>query len=163
MAGPSGFVQRFKGKVAFPVGGIWIGDFQVTGTAADLNVNLGWGTVTQIGANGSTIPNSGVSQVTSTAVAVYNLANPVAGVSKVIDITAASTAVLIKASTAAGVTIQGGSSLNGGSTLSFVIKSTGATALVATQIELVGLSSLQYLFMGVYPSTLGHLTFSTST
>jgi hypothetical protein len=160
MAGPSGFVQRFKGKVAFPAGGIYIGGVQIAGSGNDLNTNVGWGTVNTIGANGATIPNGGVSVITSTAAAIYNLANPSPGRVVLLDITDQSSSVMVKVSTGV-VTIQGTSTTNGGSTLTNTIKSTAT--LIGTQIELVGLSSVAYLFNGMYPSTLGHLLFSTTT
>lgn len=157
----TGFVTRFKGKIAVPAGGIWVGGTQVNASGADFNVNTGWGTVTSPVAGA--ITNSGVTSITSTALAagIYNLANPVAGVQKVLDFSTASTAWMIKVSTGV-VTIQGtqGAGL-GGSSLTNTIKST--STLVATQVELVGLSSVAYLFMGVYPSTLSHLLFSTTT
>ncbi len=37
----TGFVQRFKGKIALAQGGLWIGGSQFTGTGADLSVLAG--------------------------------------------------------------------------------------------------------------------------
>jgi hypothetical protein len=156
----TGFNQRWKGKVAVPASGIWIAGVQVTPSAADLNVNTGWGTASTISANGSTIPNTGVTFINSTALGIYNLANPVQGLSKVIQIQPGSTGVMIKVSTGV-VTIQGGSTTLGASTLTNVISST--VSLVATLMELYGASSVAWVFAGVYPSTLSHLKFSTST
>ena len=158
----TGFVQRYKGKVDFPAGGIYIGGVQVGASGVDLNSITGWGTVDVIAANG-TIPNGGLNTFTSTALAagIYNLAAPVPGHTVVISASTASTAWMIKTSTGV-VTIQGtqGAGL-GGSSLTNTIKST--TSLVATQIELIGLSTSAWLFNGVYPSTLSHLLFSTTT
>lgn len=159
----TGFVQRYKGKIDFAAGGLWIAGVQIGAAGADLNVNTGWGTVDVIAANG-TIPNSGLNLITSTALAsgIYNLAAPVPGHTVVISASTASTAWMIKTSTGV-VTIQGtqGAGSLGGSSLTNTIKST--SSLVATQIEMIGLSTSAWLFNGVYPSTLAHLLFSTTT
>ena len=162
MAGPSGFVQRFKGKVAFPAGGIYIGGVQIAGSGADLNTLVGFGTVNTANnaAPIATIPNGGISEITSTAINVYPLANPSPGRRVIIAITTGSSAVMIKCSTGA-VTIMNCPSVNGGSSITNTIKST--QSLVGTEIELYGLSTSQYLFNGVTPSTLSHLLFTTTT
>jgi hypothetical protein len=160
MAGPSGFVQRFKGKVAFPTGGIWIGGTQVTTSGADLNTQKNWGTVTTSTANTGTVQAGGVTAIAPTSDGIWNLPTPVAGETSVITYSTYNGALLLflKASTGV-VTITGlYSTAIAGSSLTNTIKST-----VSCQIELIGLSSVQYLFNGVYPSTDGHLTFSTTT
>lgn len=170
MAGPSGFETRKKGRTALaqcwvPLGGLYVGGTAVSASlsANDLSVNAGWATVSTFaaGGGGSTLPNSGISILNSTAISVYNLADPVAGVAKVITIQAGSSAVMIKTSTVRGVTIQGGSTTSGASTKTNVMSSTAT--LATTLIELYGVSSVAYQFAGVYPSTLSHLLFSTTT
>ena len=174
MAGPSGFVQRFKGKVDFPSGGIWIGGASVGAAASDLNVNTGWGTV--FTSTSSTAPvaatrSGGLDILAPTPLtggSIYRLPTPAAGVTKIIEISTinGSTIVFLTASTAGTILFTGvGSSGStalfggaGGSTLSNTVKSTQGC-----QIELIGVSTVAWLFNGVTPSTVGALTFSTST
>lgn len=179
MAGPSGFVQRFKGKVAFPAGGIFIGDVQMTPSGTDLNVNAGWGTVqTSTGTSPTAIQLSTgraagldiIAPVASTAAGgtVYRMPPPFAGAVKVLQYSTlnGSSICFITLSTAGTVTVTGiGTTAStasfagsGGSSLSNTIKSTQGC-----QIELIGVSSVAWLFTGVIPSTSGPLTFSTST
>lgn len=156
----TGFVNRWKGKQAFDRGALWAAGSQFNGSGADLDVNTGWATVSTYSST-QPLPNGGVSQILSTAIAVYTLGAPVKGRTVIIAASTGSTAWMVKGSTAAGVTFQSTPSVNGGSTLSYVIKST--SSLVATQVELIGLSTSAYLFAGVAPSTLSHLLFSTAT
>lgn len=166
MAGPSGFETRKKGRTALaeawiPAGGLYIAGVQVSAslTAADLSGLAGWATVSTA-AVGSTIANSGVTEILSTAAAVYNIAAPFAGAEKVISILNGSSAVMIKTSST-GYVILGGSTTNGGSTTTTTMKST--VSLVATAITLFGLSTTQWTVTSIYPTTLGHVAFSTTT
>ncbi len=95
MAGPSGFVKRFKGKVAFPVGGIWVGGVSIADSAADLNTSVGWGTV-QTSTGSSVAVQLSASRVggldiiaptasTAGGGAIYRLPAPVAGVTATRD------------------------------------------------------------------------------
>lgn len=176
MAGPSGFVKRFKGKVAFPVGGIWVGGVSIADSAADLNTSLGWGTVAVSTISTAAVQLSAaraggldvIAPGANTGGAIYRLPPPVPGVVKLIDYSTinGSTILFLTVSTAGAVTIAGvgstGSTASfagtGGSTLSNTIKSTQSC-----QIEMIGQSTAIWLFNGVVPSTTGHLTFSTST
>ncbi len=178
MAGPSGFVKRFKGKVAFPVGGIWVGGVSIADSAADLNTSVGWGTVqtstgSSVAVQLSTSRVGGLDVIAPTAStagggAIYRLPPPVPGVVKLIDYSTinGSTILFLTVSTAGAVTIAGvgstGSTASfagtGGSTLSNTIKSTQSC-----QIEMIGQTTAIWLFNGIVPSTTGHLTFSTST
>ena len=153
----SGFERRFKGKVNFD-NGPWLKGVKLTASGADLNVNTGWGTVGSA-VSGTTMPNSGITQILSTALAVYQLAAPSPGVSKVIDIAAASSGWMVQVPT--GVVILNGSTTAGGSTKANTITSTAT--LIASLVELYGLSTIAYAFAGVVPSTVGHLLFSTTT
>lgn len=156
----SGFANRWKGKQEFDRGALWCAGTQFAGSGADLDVNTGWATVSTYSST-QALPNGGISLITSTAIAVYTLSSPVKGRTILISASSGSTAWMVKGSTVSGVTILGSPAVNGGSSLTFVIKST--SSLVATQVELVGLSTTSYLFMGVAPSTLSHLLFSTAT
>ena len=182
MTGPSGFTDRYKGRVAVaeswtPVGGTYIGGVQVNTSGADANTSVGWGTVPL-----STSSTAGPVQlaagraggvdliwpVANSGGSIYRLPTPFAGANKVINYSTinGSTVFFLTVSTAGAVTILGigstGSTASfagtGGSTLSNTIKST-----CSCTISMVGLSTIAWLFESVVPSTTGHLTFSTST
>lgn len=153
----TGFVQRWKGKIALPVGGLWIGGVQLSGSGADFNTNTGWGVASTYSST-QTLPNGGVSQITSTVIAVYTIGPPVVGRTAVVTASTGSTAWMVKTAPAV---VLGSPSVNGGTTLTNTIKST--SSLVATSVELIGLSTNAWLFMGAAPSTLSHLLFSTAT
>jgi hypothetical protein len=156
----TGFVSRWKGKVV--AAELWMGSpaVQVTATGTDLNTAKNWGTVSASTANTGTVQAGGVTTIAPTSDGIWNLPVPVAGEQSIVAYSTANGAIafFLKASTGV-VTITGiGSTAIAGSSLTNTIKST-----ISCQIELVGLSSVQYLFNGVYPSTDGHLTFSTTT
>ena len=173
----TGFVQRYKGKVALAAGGLSIAGTQVNASGADLNVNTGWATAplstssTAAPTQLSTARTSGVEQLWPTALtggSIYRLPPPTVGAVKLLNYSTinGSTILWVTTSTAGAVVLQGVGSTgstasfagSGGSTISNTIKSTQSC-----QIELVGVSTSAWLFTGVVPSTSGHLTFSTST
>lgn len=172
----TGFVQRYKGKIALASGGMSIAGTQVNASGADFNVNTGWGTVpvttTSTTAlqlsSGRTAGAEVLAPTANVGGAIFRLPVPYAGAIKLIYYSTlnGSTIFLLTASTAGAVTFAGvgstGSTASfagtGGSTLSNTLKSTQSC-----QIELMGISTTQWLFTGVVPSTTGHLTFSTST
>jgi hypothetical protein len=156
----TGFVQRFKGKIALAQGGLYIGGTQYTGSGSDLNTVAGTGVIDIAGPTGSTVGSGGVTILTSTAIAVYNLQPPVNGRSVIIDITTVSTAWMVKAAT--GVTILDCLQAAGGSSLTNTIKST--STLVGGVITLIGVSTSSYVFQAQSPSTATlSLLFSTAT
>jgi len=174
----TGFVQRWKGKVN--AAQLWLGGVQINAAGADLNVNIGWGTVqTTTSSTGSTANMVSLSTsrvggldifapTANTGGSLLKLPAPVAGVGKLVQLSTinGSTIMFLLASTAGAVTFQGvgstGSTASffgtGGSTLSFAMKTTQSC-----QIELMGQSSVAWMMTGLVPSTVGHLTFSTST
>lgn len=170
MAGSSGFETRKKGRTALaqawiPLGGLYLGGVAVSAalTAADISSLAGWASpssMTSSASVGSTISNSGITTVFSTAAAVWTLAAPIAGVEKIIDILFGTTAVMIKTASTAYV-ILGGATTNGGSTIATTIKST--VSFVATAISLIGLSTIAWAVSSIHPTTLGHVAFSTTT
>lgn len=173
----NGFVQRFKGKVNLAPGGLWVAGTQCNATGADLNVNSGWGTV-----NTSTSSTAAPVQLTTARVggidilapvaltggSIYRLPPPIPGATKLISYSTinGSTIIFVTASTAGAVVFSGVGST--GSTASFA--GTGGTTLSNTfkstqgcQVELMGISTAAWLVTGVLPTTVGHLTWSTST
>jgi len=168
MAG-SGFNQRWLGKIA--ASQIWLGPkgqtAKITASASDLNTLAGWSTgqqnlngTTLGGGPGSTISSVGITQLLTTALGMFLLADPVPGATKVISVTSGSTGWGISLKTTSAV-ILGGSTTNGANSLTNTIKST--VSLVVTEFELIGISTAAYLFCGMYPSTLGHLAFSSAS
>lgn len=170
----TGFVDRYKGKIAVPVGGTYIGGIQVNTSGPDANTAVGWGTFPA-----STISTAAVQLGSSRAAGpekfapasggspIFRLPTPFAGANKMLYYSTenGSTQILITTSTAGAVTLAGVGSTGstavigtGGSTLSNTMKST-----ISCQIVLLGVSSVQWLFESVAPSTTGHLAFSTST
>lgn len=156
MAAGTGFLNRFKGKQSYPVGGIWIGGTQLTPSGLDLNTLAGSGTAQTI-TTGSTIngPGGVTSISATTAIAVYPMTGgPVAGVEKTIVITSVSSGIQIKAP--AGASFDPSTNT--------VIKST-----YAMTIKLMGLSTTKYTIQSVAPpSTAGvavnfGITLSTTT
>lgn len=150
---PTGFMNRYKGKQSFPIGGIWIAGTQVNASGADFNSMLGQGSTSAASltpAANSTMNGSGVSNIISaTAASVYTLAAPIGpGVEKTIALTQVSSGVKIKAAagTNFGVTAAGSTTtvigsttlmniaLESISTLSWAIVAawTGSTATIAT-------------------------------
>lgn len=150
----TGFVQRYKGKIALPVGGLWIGGVQITGSGADFNSISGQGTVQALTTASAvtTITNTGVTTINaSSALLIYRLARPVPGAEKVIQLNPVSSGVFITVST-------DGSVLLNGSSINTTIKST-----VAANINLSGNSTSGWTITSVFISTLATLTLSTST
>jgi hypothetical protein len=166
--GPSGFTDRYKGKIACPIGGVYVGGIQVNASGPDMNTGVGWGTAPTSTLSTATITMSSgraagidIFNPASGGSPIFQLPSPFAGANKVLDYSTlnGSTQILWTCSTVTGVTIQGTySTAIGGSSLTRVIKST-----ISCTVELLGLSSLQWSFNSVYPSTTGHLTFSTTT
>lgn len=176
-AGPSGFVQRYKGRIAVPVGGLSVGGTQINASGPDMNVLTGWGTApTSTSSTAgpvqlSTTRTNGVdilAPVANTGGSIYRLPPPFVGATKLIVYSTinGSTILFVSASTAGAVTYSGigstGSTASfagsGGSTLSNTFKSTQSC-----QVELIGISTAAWLVTGVIPSTSGHLVWSTST
>jgi hypothetical protein len=155
----TGFIDRYKGKIATPIGGMYVGGVQVNASGPDSNTAVGWGTVSTYSST-QTLPNGGVVQILSTAIAVYNLSSPSPGRVVVIAAMPGSTAWMVKVSTGAVVILGGSTVTHSASTLANTIKST--SNLVATQVELIGLSTSVYLYNGVSPSSQAIL-FSTTT
>jgi hypothetical protein len=164
----TGFTDRFKGKIACPIGGVYVGGVQVNASGPDSNTSVGWGSVPVSTLSTGTITMSttraagmDVFNPASGASPIFQLPTPFAGANKVLEYSTinGSTQILFTCSTVTGVTIQGTySTAIGGSSLTRVMKST-----ISCTIELLGLSTTQWLFNSVYPSTTGHLTFSTTT
>ena len=150
----TGFVQRWKGKVALPVGGLWIGGVQYSGSGNDLNTISGSGSLQALTTASAvtTITNTGVTTIAATSgILVYRLARPVPGGDKVIQLTTVSSGIFITAST-------DGSVLLNGSSINTTIKST-----VAANINLMGNSTSGWTINSVFISTLATLTISTTT
>lgn len=152
----TGFVQRFKGKIALAQGGLYIGGTQVNATGVDLNALVGQSVQQNILSTTSTgtgtITNTGPTTISSSSgINVYRLARPISGCEKLIQLTTVSSGVLITASTDGSVTING-------SSINTTIKST-----VAAVIDLVGTSTSNWAIAGLFISTLATLTLSTST
>lgn len=179
MVGPSGFVDRYKGKVAAAVGGFYIGGTQVNTTGADANTAVGTGAVyTSSGSNSTATAYTpvtisagfGLKQLTpGSTQPLFRLPKPAQGggfVTINYSTLNGSTGLILTLSTDGSVTLQGvgstGSTASfagtGGSTLTNTIKSTQSH-----QIELQSISSAAWLFCGVVPSTVAPLTFSTSS
>ncbi len=171
MAGPSGFVQRFKGRVAFPAGGIWIGGSQLTASSADLNTAAGFGTAQTSTSTSIALTAGGIKNLSPAALSggtIYPLADPVLGRELILNYSTVngSTVVWVKLSTTnlpffAGIGSTGSTASffgSGGSSISNVLKSTQGVT-----VRMVGISTSQWLVLGVSPSTVGALVFSTTT
>lgn len=154
----TGFVQRFKGKVAFPLGGIYIAGTQVNASGADFSAITGQATVSTKSST-ETLNNGGVNQILSTAAALFRIADPVKGRYVAVQAMVGTTGWRIAMSSLGA--ILGGSTLAGGSTSSWIFGST--VSFPGTVLEMVGLSTSQYLFLGYSPSTLSHILFSSAT
>lgn len=174
----TGFVDRYKGKTAQPVGGMYVGGIQVMANGPDMNTAVGTGTVyTSTGSSSATpytatIISSGFGmkrlQPTSTQ-PLFRLPPPAfpGGWTTIVYSTInGSTGLILTFSTDGSVVLEGvgssGSTASfagsGGSTLSNCLKSTQSH-----QIELQAISSAKWLFAGVVPSTVSPLVFSTSS
>lgn len=188
MTGPTGFVDRLKGKWTQPVGSSWIAGVQVVTNAYDVNTSQGYGQVLQASTSSSAInmgvagssasftvygggptqvapaplPASGILRLIpqTSAVQVITLPNPTAGCTRIIQYSTlnGATQILIKVATGT-VTIEGTyGGINSGSSLTNTMKST-----ISCTIELYGLSTTQYAYGGVTPTSSGLITFSTTT
>lgn len=169
----TGFVDRYKGKVAQPVGGMYIGGIQVNTTGGDMNTSLGWGVVptstASSTANSTTpsyvIPSSRAAGIDifapTSSGAIVVLPAPFPGANKVLQYSTVngSTACKFKCSTTAGVTIQGANS----TTIGGLSLTVSMTSTITCTIDLLGLSTTAWLFQSVWPSTTGHLTFAAAT
>ena len=144
----TGFVQRFKGKITVGAGGFWVRGNPVYGAMSQqsLSTSSTAFVVSTISGNYTTIASG-------TNAYIYRLGLPAyAGDVNVIQITSVSTlGVFFTASVDATVTING-------SSVNTTFKSTQASV-----IQLVATSTANWAITGVYPSTLGVLTLSTST
>ncbi len=149
---PNGFVQRWKGKVALPVGGLFIGGVSVTPSAADLNTVLAAGTLTAYTTAGTQNIAAGNATISaSSALSIFSMLEaPKVSVERVLSLILVSSGVFIKA--AAGTSFDPSTNT--------VIKST-----YAQQITLFGLSTTKWSIKSVFPvSTIGGtLTLSTTT
>ena len=178
----TGFVQRYKGKIAaaqvrVPVGGLMIADVAVNAAGADLNGLIGWSSAptstssTAAPVQLSTTRVNGIDTLAPVALtggSIYRLPAPTVGAEKIIVYSTinGSTVIFLSASTAGAVVYAGVGSTgstasffgSGGSTISNTLKSTQSC-----QITMFGLSTTQWLITAVAPSTVGALTFSTST
>jgi len=141
----SGFVQRWKGKIACDE--LWVGGQLLAGGGGVGVQTLSLGNTT------GTLTNYGVTAISATSgLAIVRLASPnYANQSKTIQLTTVSSGIFITASTAGTVFING-------SSINTTIKST-----LAGVLELVATSTSNWAITGVYPSTTGFPTLSTST
>lgn len=158
---PSGFQQRWQSKVLAQ--SLWVGASGITLptvsgsptlSPADLATIDGVATVQALTTASTTTTANGpggvTSIVSSSALTIWNLSAPSAGVAKTL-VLAVSSGVFVKAF--AGASFDGSTNT--------VFKST-----VNSQVELIGLSSVAYRILGTYPgSTLAAsiLTLSTTT
>src|ERR1035437_5935257 len=92
----TGFVNRFKGKVNFAPGGLWLGGAPLFGAGSLQNLTLA-GSSISIGA----INNFGLTTINATSMlAVARIAKPAyAGQAKTIQLTAVSSGVILTTST----------------------------------------------------------------
>lgn len=173
----NGVMQRFKGRVSFPVGGLSIAGVAVNASAADFNTAIGWGSV-GLSTTSTAAPvqlSSGraagvdlLEPVALTGGSIYRLPPPFAGAQKVIAYSTlnGSTVLFVTASTAGAVVFKGVGSTGSTATFAGASGSTLSNTFKSTQsvtVELLGLSTSQWLFNGCIPSTGGVLTWSTST
>jgi hypothetical protein len=141
----TGFVQRFKGKIA--AAEIYVGGVPTFSPGILQSTTIA-GAAAEIG----TLTNYGVSAVTaSTVLAVARLASPqYPGQQKVIELVSVSSGIKITASTDGSVTFNGG-------TYNTI------TSTLAGNIALMAGSTTNWVITGVYPSTTGFPTLSTTT
>lgn len=151
---PTGFQNRYKGKNAFPIGGIWIGGVQVNASGADINTVVGSGTTAGVAyttAGTQTIAGAGgvATIAASSGIAIFALgASPILGVEKTIQIIQNSTKVFLKA--AAGTSFDPSTNT--------VIAST-----LTPTLTLIGVSSLRWAIKGTFPPTTVQYVLSTTT
>lgn len=158
---PTGFVTRFKGKCTFDRGALWIAGSQFTGAGADLNAVKGLAAAPSTYSSTQTIPGAGVAMLLTTAAAVFQIADPVPGRPLAILALPGTTNWMVKGLTTT-VTFQGGSTVQGGSTIALVMKSTVAN--IQQAIDLIGMSTSQWLFLGGNStSNNANVQFSTTT
>lgn len=124
-----------------------------TKQGGDISVNLPLGTT---GGAVAGIPNYGISQITNTSAEVYVLQSPVAGVEKTLVFHQYSTGTfpVVKLCTSAAQSV----SLLGVSTNLTVMKSAvGKSTVLATVVQMKGISSTQWVVTSMWPS-MGALT-----
>ncbi len=136
MAGPSGFVQRIKGKIQVDTTQVGKGGVN----------EFVYGVVDASSTPGSTLPNNGVSIVkNSSANQLLVLASPEPGIEKTIVVTTLSSGLTIKTNSTGVVFFDGVNSFWKVST----------TAGIVGAMVLVGLSTAQWANLGIWPSTVG--------
>lgn len=158
----TGFVQRWKGKVApklifLGVGATVVAQSSITNALStirgtDLAGLAGVGSAA-LASTLTQMPNNGVSYIqASSAKAIYPLAAPVPGAEKTIAILQNSSAVVIQVSTsgALGVVLDPSSNTN-------------LLSTVTGQISLMGVSTTRWAISAFYGSTAAVLTASTSS
>jgi len=152
----TGFVERYKGKVASPPGGVFVGGNNIYGVQSST-----------VAGNNSTLGYAGVVTITSTASAVYRLAQPIPGVTILFHSLPSSSFWLLTGSTVGvgaggqNFTITGCPVTQGGSSITNTIKSTTAVPVSGFTFYLEGISTSQYAFAA--GSTTSPLLFSTTT
>jgi hypothetical protein len=149
----SGFVQRFKGKIALAKGGLWIGGTQFTGTGADLNSLSGFATPVNFSAtvaNNSTLPGSGLVLARSTGSTsfTYFMPAPTAGAELCVNLFVTSTAAFIK-SGVTGTNTSPTFVLGGGSTFMVL------TSTYSVTVDFYGLSTTQWLVVSALSTSTG--------
>lgn len=144
MAGPSGFVQRIKGKIQVDTTQIGRGGVN----------EYVYGVVDASSTPGATLPNNGVSLVkNSSANQVLILSAPEPGIEKTIVVTTISSGLTIKTNSTGVVFFDGVNSFWKVST----------TAGIAGAMVLVGQSTAQWANLGIWPSTVGTAGMSASS
>lgn len=174
----TGFVDRLKGKATAAVGSTWIAGVQVNTTGADANTSVGMGAPYLSTGSSAAVAYTpvtisagfGLKQLfPGSTQPLFRLPKPTLGggfVTINYSTINGSTGLILTLSTDGSVTLQGVGSTgstasfagSGGSTLTNCIKSTQSH-----QIELQSISTTQWLFCGVVPSTVAPLSFSTSS
>lgn len=152
----TGFVQRFKGKIALATGGLWIGGTQVTANANDLNSLAGSGsTVTSYSTDGTISGYGPKNLISSSAANTFTLPAPVRGAEMQLVLTSVSSGAFIKAASGSAFIVN-----LAGST-GIVMKSTTIMSIV-----LAGLSTALWGIMSAWStstSVIAQPTLSTTT
>src|SRR5258708_27571012 len=144
MVGPSGFVQRIKGKIQVDTTQIGKGGVN----------EYVYGVVDASSTPGATLPNNGVSIVkNSSANQLLVLSAPEPGIEKTIVVTTISSGLTVKTNSTGVVFLDGVNSFWKLSTL----------AGVQSALVLVGLSTGAWANLGVWPSTAGTAGMSASS
>lgn len=162
---PTGFVERYKGKVAMPNAN-WVGGSNVYGVQGSTIVSGGFTP------SGTTLSNAGVVLFGSSTLGVYHLAPPIPGVGIAFHALPQSSNWILTGSTVGvgagfqNIIILGCSSTTSasgaaGSSITNTIKSTVSNPVSGQSFYLMGISSIAYLYEA--GSTNGNLGFSTTT